>query len=204
MTLPLKDRVTILDETVLSDDWARLTRYRLRYTRADGTEQELVRQAYDRGDGACILPYDPVRGTVLLGRQFRLVAMLGGHDGLLIEAAAGLLDRSDPATRIRAETEEELGLRLREVTQIFDIFMSPGSVTERLHFFVARYDAANRVSRAGACARRAKRSTSSSRPFARPSTGLPAAGSATPRRSSCCNTRRCTFSPTPDQPEETA
>ena len=84
--MSLKDRVQILDKTVLADDWAVLTKYTVRYTRRDGSSQTLPRETYDRGNGATILPYDPDRGTVLLGRQFRLTAYLNGHDDLLIEA----------------------------------------------------------------------------------------------------------------------
>ncbi|WP_116132444.1 GDP-mannose pyrophosphatase [Tropicimonas sp. IMCC34043] len=145
----IAERLKVLERTVLSDDWATLTKYRLLWRRRDGREQELIRQAYDRGNGAAILPYDPVRRTVLLTRQFRLPVFLDGHDDLLTEAAAGLLDAASPAERIREEAEEELGLRLGEARQVFDIFMSPGSVTERLYFFVARYDAADRVSAGG-------------------------------------------------------
>ncbi|MEM8956816.1 MAG: NUDIX domain-containing protein [Pseudomonadota bacterium] len=146
------DRVKILDETVLADDWSVLTKYRIALRRRDGTEQELLRQAYDRGNGAVILPYEPDRRCVLLTRQFRMPAYLNGCDGDLVEAAAGLLDKADPETRIREEAEEELGLRLRDVRQILDIFMSPGSVTERLFFFVARYSASDRVSAGGGLA----------------------------------------------------
>ena len=142
-------RVEILDSHVVSDDWSTFTKYTILYTRADGTSQILPRETYDRGDGAVILPFDPDRGTVLLGRQFRLTAWLTGHEAPLIEAAAGLLDRADPATRIKAELEEELGLRLTDVRQIWEVFMSPGSVTERLFFFVARYTSADRVSQGG-------------------------------------------------------
>lgn len=142
--MSLKDRVQILDSTVLSDDWATLTRYTVRYTRRDGAVQELARQAYDRGDGAVVLPYDPVRGTVLLGQQFRLVAYLNDDHELLIEAAAGLLDDLDPVSAIKAEAEQELGLTLRDVRPVMQAYMSPGSVTETLHFFVAEYDAKDR------------------------------------------------------------
>lgn len=92
------------------------------------------RETYDRGNGATILLYDPHRRTVILTRQFRYPAFVNGHDDLLIEAPAGLLDNAEPAVRIRAETEEETGFRVRDVRQVFDAFMSPGSVTERLHF----------------------------------------------------------------------
>lgn len=147
--MSLKDRVEILNKKVLADDWAVLTKYSIRYTRADGTNQVLPRETYDRGDGAVILPYDPATRKVLLGQQFRLAAYVNGHDDLLIEAAAGLLDKADPVSRIRAEAEEELGLRLRDVRQIWDVFMSPGSVTERLFFFVGAYSATDRVSGGG-------------------------------------------------------
>ena len=146
------NRVRILEQTVLADDWAVLSKYRIALRRRDGTEQELIRQAYDRGNGAVILPYEPDRRCVLLTRQFRMPAYLNGCDGELVEAAAGLLDEADPETRIREEAEEELGLRLRDVRRILDVFMSPGSVTERLVFFVARYSAEDRVSAGGGLA----------------------------------------------------
>jgi nudix-type nucleoside diphosphatase (YffH/AdpP family) len=65
---------------------------------------------------------------------------VNGHpDGLLIEAAAGLLDDNSPEVAVRREAEEELGVVVGEVQHLFDIWMSPGSVTERLHFFAAPY-----------------------------------------------------------------
>jgi nudix-type nucleoside diphosphatase (YffH/AdpP family) len=112
----------------------------------------MSRETYDRGNGATLLPYDPARRTVLLTRQFRYPAYVNGYDGLLIEAAAGLLDDASPEDRIRAEVEEEVGYRLREVRKIFECFMSPGSVTEKLHFFVAEYDASMRVGDGGGVA----------------------------------------------------
>lgn len=108
-----------------------------------------MRQTYDRGHAAVILPFDPARGTVLLVRQFRLPAFLQGHKEPLIEACAGLLDDNDPETCIRLETEQELGYTLGAVRKIYDIYMSPGSVTERLSFFVAEYSPDDRVSDGG-------------------------------------------------------
>lgn len=148
----VRDRLRILEEKLLSDDWARLTKYKIAWTRRDGSESVGYRQAYDRGNGAVILPYNVARRTVMLTRQFRLPALLNGYEDLLVEAAAGLLDEANPEDRIREEAEEELGLRLRDVTQVFDMFMSPGSVTERLFFFIATYDAADRVSAGGGLA----------------------------------------------------
>ncbi|KAJ54845.1 GDP-mannose pyrophosphatase [Actibacterium mucosum KCTC 23349] len=150
--MSVRDRLRIIEETLLSDDWARLTKYKIAWKRRDGGESVGFRQAYDRGNGAVILPYDPARRTVLLTRQFRLPALLNGYDELLIEAAAGLLDEARPEDRIREEAEEELGLRLSNVTQVFDMFMSPGSVTERLFFFIATYTEADRISAGGGLA----------------------------------------------------
>ena len=150
--MSVDDRIEVHEERLLSDNWYVLKTTRFSWRRDDGTWQETWRETYDRGNGAVILPYDPDRRTVLLGRQFRYPAYVNGHDGLLIEAAAGLLDDADPAERIRKETEEELGLRLRELTQIWDVFMSPGSVTERLFFFVARYQSSDRLSGGGGLA----------------------------------------------------
>jgi nudix-type nucleoside diphosphatase (YffH/AdpP family) len=134
---------------VLSDEWATLTKYTFDYRRRDGTVETQVRQAYDRGNGAVILPYDPGRGTVLMVRQFRLPAWLQGHAAPLVEACAGLLDEDDPETCIRREAEEELGVRLGGIRRVFDLFMSPGSVTERLAFFLAVYQPADRVAEGG-------------------------------------------------------
>jgi nudix-type nucleoside diphosphatase (YffH/AdpP family) len=137
--------ILIRSVEVLSDDWAILKKVTFDYRRRDGSLETQVRQTYDRGNGAVILPYDPDRGTVLLVRQFRLPAYVSGHPEPLIEACAGLLDSDDPETCIRREAEEELGYRLRDTEQVFHVFMSPGSVTERLMFFVARYAPEDRI-----------------------------------------------------------
>jgi len=149
MTSPTHEQVRILKVETLSDDWYILKKTTFEYQRGDGTLQTLTRETYDRGNGAVILPYDPARKTVLLTRQFRFPAYVNGHPGTLIEACAGLLDERDPVTAIRAEAEEELGYRLRDVHKIFEAFMSPGSVTEKLFFFVAEYDHSARVGDGG-------------------------------------------------------
>ena len=107
------------------------------------------RETYDRGNGATILLFNRDRRTVVLTRQFRLPAFVNGHDGMMIEAAAGLLDNATPEERIRAEAEEETGYRVGNVQKVFEAYMSPGSVTEKLHFFIAEYDASTRVGHGG-------------------------------------------------------
>lgn len=145
----MEDRIRIRSEEVLSDEWAVLKRTVFDYRRSDGVWETQIRQTYDRGDGATILPYDPQRGTVLLVKQFRYPAYATGHKEALIEACAGLLDEDDPETCIRREAEEELGYRLRDVRRLYAPYMSPGSVTERLWFYVAEYSPADRISDGG-------------------------------------------------------
>jgi nudix-type nucleoside diphosphatase (YffH/AdpP family) len=134
---------------VLSDDWSRLERTVLDYRRGDGVWETQIRETYNRGNGATILPFDRERSTILLVRQFRYPAFVTGHAEQLIEACAGLLDENDPETAIRKEAEEELGYRLRDIRHIYTPFMSPGSVTERLSFFTADYTPADRISDGG-------------------------------------------------------
>ena len=148
--LPTSDRVRIERVEVLSDNWYTLRKYTYTYRRRDGTEQRQEREAYDRGNGAVILLYDRERGTILLTRQFRLPAFVSGHpDGMLLELPAGLLDDDDPATAIRREAEEETGYRVRHVKEVLVAYMSPGAVTEQLHFFTAEYTPADRVGAGG-------------------------------------------------------
>ena len=134
--------IRIRSVEVLSDDWAILKKFTFDYRRRDGSLETQVRQTYDRGHGAVILPYDPERGTVLLVRQFRLPAYVSGHPEPLIEACAGLLDQDDPETCIRREAEEELGYRLKATEQVFHVFM-------RLMFFTARYSPSDRIGGGG-------------------------------------------------------
>jgi nudix-type nucleoside diphosphatase (YffH/AdpP family) len=144
-----KDRVRILDTTVLSDDWYVLRKVTFDFLRRDGTWQRQSRETYDRGNGATILLHDRKTGNVLLTRQFRMPAFVNGHDGMLIEAPGGLLDNASPEERIRAEVEEETGYRVRHVEKVFEAFMSPGSVTEKLYFYLGDYDSSMRVSDGG-------------------------------------------------------
>lgn len=135
---------------VTSDGWHVLRRTTFNYRRRDGRQEVQERETYDRGNGATVLVYDPVRGTILLTRQFRFPAYVNGHpDGMLIEAAAGLLDNDAPEVAIRREASEELGVTLGELNHVFDLFMSPGSVTERIHFYTAPYSPRDRTAQGG-------------------------------------------------------
>ncbi|MGC0423290.1 NUDIX domain-containing protein [Embleya sp. AB8] len=134
-------RVRIRDVEVLSCDWYVLRKTTFDFRHADGHWSREQRENYDRGDGATILLYAAEPRTVLLTRQFRLPAYVNGHpDGLLIETAAGLLDGDSPEEAIRREAAEETGHVVGKPEHVFDVYMSPGSVTERVHFFAAPYD----------------------------------------------------------------
>jgi nudix-type nucleoside diphosphatase (YffH/AdpP family) len=134
-------RVRIRQVNTLSDDWYVLKKTTFDYLMRDGSWKTVARETYDRGNGAVILPINRERGTVLLTRQFRFPAYVNGlEDGMLIEACAGLLDNQSPEEAIRREAEEELGVNVQEVRKILECYMSPGSVTEKLFFFVAEYN----------------------------------------------------------------
>ena len=137
--MTISDRIRVKHVRLLSDNHYTLKTTTLEWRRADGEWQTQHRETYDRGNGATLLPYNLARRTVMLVKQFRYPAYVNGCDDLLIEAAAGLLDNESPETRIRTEAEEEIGYRLRDIRKIFEAYMSPGSVTEKLHFFVAEY-----------------------------------------------------------------
>lgn len=148
----ITEHVRHLDEQLLSDNWYILKKYTFELRRQDGSWQQQSREAYDRGHGATILLYSREKKTVVLTRQFRLPVYLHNKNGYLIEAAAGLLDNASPESRIIAEAEEETGFRVARPEKIFEAFMSPGSVTEKLYFFIAQYSEKDRSGQGGGLA----------------------------------------------------
>lgn len=145
-------KIRIIKTDTLSDDWYVLKKYTFELQRQNGEWQRQSREVYDRGNGATILLYNRERRTVILTRQFRFPTYMNGYPGYLIETAAGLLDNMDAESRIKAEAEEETGFRLANVQKVLEAFMSPGSVTEKLHFFIAEYTARDKVSTGGGLA----------------------------------------------------
>ena len=147
------DSVKILDTKILSDNWYILKKITYEYYKKDGTRLEQTREAYDRGNGATILLYNTEFNNVILTRQFRLPTFINGNaSGMMIEACAGLLDEDNAEDCIRRETEEETGYKISEVKKIYEAYMSPGSVTEILHFFIAAYQKEMKVSEGGGLA----------------------------------------------------
>jgi len=148
----IKD-VKILNTEILSDNWYILKKITYEYVKPNGEKLIQTRESYDRGNGATILLYNKAQQTVILTRQFRLPTFINGNsDGMMIEACAGLLDQDNPEDCIRRETEEETGYKITDVKKVFEAYMSPGSVTEILYFFVAEYTKDMKVNDGGGVA----------------------------------------------------
>jgi nudix-type nucleoside diphosphatase (YffH/AdpP family) len=146
----MKEKVNILEKKILSENWYKLYKYTYETNDKKGNKKVEHREAYDRGNGAVILLYNVENKTVILTRQFRLPTYINGNeDGLMIEACAGLLDQDNPEDCIRKETQEETGYRLTHVKKIYEAYMSPGSVTEILYFFIAEYSKDQKVNEGG-------------------------------------------------------
>lgn len=146
----MQPSIEIIRTDILSDNWYILKRIEYEITDKLGNKTRQLREAYDRGNGAVILLYNQGQGTVILTRQFRLPTFINGNpDGMLIEACAGLLDKDDPENCIRRETEEETGYQIKDVKKVFEAYMSPGSVTEILYFFVAAYTKEMKITEGG-------------------------------------------------------
>jgi len=146
----MNEKVKLLKTEILSNNWYTLKKVTYEYLKKDGTWQTQTREAYDRGNGATILLYNKENRTVILTRQFRMPTFINGNEtGMLIEACAGLLDKDNPEDCIRRETEEETGYKISEAKKIFEAYVSPGSVTEVLYFFIAAYSKSMKVNEGG-------------------------------------------------------
>lgn len=143
-------KIRNIEKTLLSNNWYTLNKFKFDYQKEDGTWESQEREAYDRGNGAAILLYNKEKGTVVLTKQFRMPTYVNGNeDGMMIEACAGLLDGDNPEACIRKEVEEETGYQVTEVRKVFECYMSPGSVTEILYFFVGAYEDRMKVGEGG-------------------------------------------------------
>lgn len=146
-------RIRNLKTEILSDNWYTLRKASFEYLKKNGTWDTQNREAYDRGNGAVILLYNIDKKTVILTKQFRLPTYLNGNlTGMLVEACAGLLDKDNPEVCIRRETEEETGYKIEKIEKVYEAYMSPGSVTEILYFFIAKYSQNMKISEGGGLA----------------------------------------------------
>lgn len=139
-----------IQKELLSNNWYTLNKVTFEYQREDGLWETQIREAYDRGNGAAILLYNVQKGTVVLTRQFRMPTYLNGNeDGMMVEACAGLLEKGNAEQTIKMEVEEETGYKIDHVKKVFEAYMSPGSVTEILYFFIGQYTDAMKVGEGG-------------------------------------------------------
>ena len=146
----MNHKIKNVSTKILSDNWYVLRKITFDFQQKNGTWLTQSREAYDRGNGAVILLYNDESKTVILTRQFRMPTYLNNNpDGMLIEACAGLLDADNPEDCIRKETQEETGYQINEVEKVFEVYMSPGSVTEIIHFFVAKYSKEQQLNNGG-------------------------------------------------------
>ena len=146
----MNPRIRNIERTVLSNNWYTLRKITYEYQKKNGEWELQNREAYDRGNGAAILLYNKAQRTVILTRQFRMPTYINGNEtGMMIEACAGLLDTDNPEDCIRRETEEETGYKVTEVQKVYEIYMSPGSVTEILYLFVAEYAKEQKITEGG-------------------------------------------------------
>ncbi len=149
----MNSRVKNIKKIVLSDNWYTLNKIVFDYKMPNGQWVEQARESYDRGNGAAVLLYNKRKQTVILISQFRMPTFMNGNEtGNMIEVTAGLLDGDDPETCVIKEAEEESGFRVKKVEKVFEAYMSPGAVTEIIHFYIAAYDDSDRVSEGGGVA----------------------------------------------------
>lgn len=145
-----KGKIRNINKDILSDNWYTLNKYTYEYQKEDGNWETQIRETYDRGNGAAILLYNKGKGTVILTKQFRMPTYVNGNpSGMMIEVCAGVLDGADPEDCIKKEVEEETGYQINHVKKVFESYMSPGAVTEILHFFTGEYQAQMKVSDGG-------------------------------------------------------
>ncbi len=146
----MNDQINITKTEILSNNWYTLKKVTYEYLKKDGTIEIQSREAYDRGNGAAILLYNKEQQSVILTRQFRLPTYINGNEtGMMIEVCAGLLDKDNAEDCIRRETEEETGYQISDIKKVFEVYMSPGSVTEILYLFIAEYSADMKIASGG-------------------------------------------------------
>ncbi|HAT1572426.1 TPA: GDP-mannose pyrophosphatase NudK [Kluyvera cryocrescens] len=142
--------INVIKDKILSENYFVLRNITYDLTQRDGQVVQHKREVYDRGNGATVLLYNSQKQSVVLVRQFRVATWVNGNaDGMLIETCAGLLDDDEPEDCIRKEAIEETGYQVKNVRKVFQLYMSPGGVTEIVHFFIAEYDDSLRENEGG-------------------------------------------------------
>lgn len=143
-------KVKIIGIKNLSNAHYKLDKVDFEYQTNNGNWQTQSRECYDRGDGAAILLYNPTKKTVILIKQFRIPSYLNGNaTGMMIEVCAGMLDKDNPEECIIKEVEEETGFKISNPKKVFELYSTPGAVTEKIHYFIAEYSDDMKISEGG-------------------------------------------------------
>lgn len=143
-------KVKIIGIKNLSNAHYKLDKVEFEYQTNNGSWQTQSRECYDRGDGAAILLYNPTKKTVILTKQFRMPSYLNGNvTGMMVEVCAGLLDENNPEACIIKEVEEETGFKISNPKKVFELYSTPGAVTEKIHYFIAEYSDGMKISDGG-------------------------------------------------------
>ncbi len=134
------DRIRLVEKETVWKGFVHLQKLVFDQRMPDGKTIRIVREVHDHGIAAAILLYDQKRDSVVMVRQFRPAAFVNGDPNFMIEVPAGLLDGDDGADAIRREAMEESGYAVEKVEYLFDMYASPGTLTEKVSLFVARID----------------------------------------------------------------
>jgi nudix-type nucleoside diphosphatase (YffH/AdpP family) len=146
----MNDDIAITKTQILSDNFYTLKQISYQYKTEEGVIKEAKREVYDRGNGVAVLLYNRQNNTVILTKQFRLPTYVNANpSGMMIEVCAGSLEKENPEECVIREIQEETGYKIPKVEKIFESFMSPGAVTEILHFYVAEYHQEMKVNEGG-------------------------------------------------------
>lgn len=141
--------IDIVSDEIVWKGWSTLRRVVFDYGR-DGKQARLQWEVFDRGEAVAVLVYDPRRDVVVLVRQFRLPVYLQGEPPFVLEAPAGSMERGeDPEASLIREVLEETGFEIRQPRKLFSAYMSPGAITEKIHFFYAEVSEGDRVAAGG-------------------------------------------------------
>ena len=145
--------VEILEKTICFEGFFRIERYRLRHRLFSGDwSHPLVRELFERGHAAAVLPYDPIRDEVVLIEQFRVGALNAPGGPWLMEIVAGIIE-ADETTEdvVKRESIEEANCIITDLIPLYNFLVSPGGTTESVALFCGRVDTTHQSAQSLPC-----------------------------------------------------